>query len=239
MIKSLQRSLIWASAIKQLPCLISIFLLIIIAGCSKEDDSYFPLKEGLWWEYQETLTIRDETFIQKRITRTLPEVHSPQGDYFAQEAQGRKTQYYRIEEAGILRYDLEKQPPQTDLLLPFDHSITWTLTSRLGVIESRTFAPQDRILTRPKPVILSYVVLTDNDEVVVPAGRFTHCLKIQGTGRKIVKVDRGNASAEIQIESTDWYAPGVGLVKTERVERSESSFLKAGRYRLELLRMYK
>lgn len=236
MIGLLLRSPSWGSVNKiRNSLLVLVSLSWLISACSNGESGYFPLSEGGWWEYRETLVIRDETTVQRRIISTLPAVNLSGTEYFAQQVQGSKVQYYRLEEEGITRYALEKDTAESEILLPMDLEDTWSRASRLGVIESRTFAAQDRILTRPKVITLTYKVISDSEAVAVPAGRFKNCLKIQGTGQTIVKVDRGNASAEVYIENTDWYAPGIGLIKTERIEKSTSSFLKEGRYTLELL----
>ena len=39
---------------------------------------------------------------------------------------------------------------------------------------------------------------------------------------------------EVHVAITDWYAPGVGLVKRERREWTDSPFINDGEYRLEL-----
>ena len=67
------------------------------------------------------------------------------------------------------------------------------------------------------------------------AGVFNHCLHVTGRGQTTVQTDRGNASASVTVQVDEWYAPSVGLVKLERQETSESTFLKAGRQTWQLL----
>jgi hypothetical protein len=210
--------------------------MLTFVGCSSEDQSYFPLTEGHWREYQETLVIRDETQSRRRIVSNLAPVMNAGQKLFVQEFQGEGRQYFSVREEGVFREDPEGN--KFELILPLspnkdDH---WSLASRLGVIESRTFARRDRILTKAIPITLTYSVISSDEEVVVPAGRFKNCLKVKGTGFTTVRVDRGNGTAEVKIESFDWYASGIGLIKTERTERSDSSFLKTGFYTLELLK---
>jgi len=214
----------------------SVFLILSFAGCSSEDPNYFPLEEGHWREYRETLVIRDEILTRRRVVRNMPPITFDDQKLFVQEIQGEERQYFSIREEGIFREDPEENKSELILPLSSDKDDHWSLASRLGVIESRTFARRDRILTKAIPITLTYSVIRPDEVVVVPAGRFKNCLKVKGTGFTTVRVDRGNGKAEVNIESFDWYAPGVGLIKTERTERSDSTFLKPGFYTLELLK---
>ena len=208
----------------------------MLVGCSSEDQSYFPLEEGHWREYQETLVIRDETQTRRRVVHNLAPITFGDQKLFVQEIQGEERQYFSVKEEGVFREDPEENKSEWILPLPPNKDDHWSLASRLGVIESRTFARRDRILTKAIPITLTYSMISFDEEVVVPAGRYKNCLKVKGTGFTTVKVDRGNGTAEVKIESVDWYASGIGLIKTERTERSESSFLKPGFYTLELLK---
>ena len=47
--------------------------------------------------------------------------------------------------------------------------------------------------------------------------------------RVAVRTDRGNASAMVTVRTREWYARGIGLVRLEREERADSTFLRNGR----------
>ncbi|MFK8068883.1 MAG: hypothetical protein AB8D52_11610 [Gammaproteobacteria bacterium] len=213
------------------------FSLLFLFGCSSDQSGYFPLEEGHWWEYQETLVIRKESHVRRRIVNNAEPVIIENEKLYVRESQGVDRQFFRKTEEGVFRVIPDQK--KSELILPTDQKLNWSLESRLGVIESRTFAREDKILTRPKPIKIDYKIVSTDEAVVVSAGRFKHCLKVVGTGLIAVKVDRRNSTAEIEIESIDWYAPGVGLVKTERTERSKSTFLIQGFYTLELLKYKK
>jgi hypothetical protein len=125
--------------------------------------------------------------------------------------------------------------PHVRLPDTLDVGTTWKVTSTLALAESRTFEPRDRIIALRLPVELQKQVVSFHDEVRVPAGRFEHCLLIEGQGLASAPTDRGNGSATVSVAVREWYAAGVGLIKLERVERSPSSFLKSGQQRWELL----
>ena len=45
-----------------------------------------------------------------------------------------------------------------------------------------------------------------------------------------MRIDRGNAYAEVSVTQQEWYAPRIGLVKVLRVETANTTFLRDGRY---------
>ena len=69
----------------------------------------------------------------------------------------------------------------------------------------------------------------------MPAGRFDDCIRVEATGVTLVPADRGSLEVEVKVTQTEWYAPGVGLVKSTRLEAAESPFLRNGEYLQELL----
>ena len=107
--------------------------------------------------------------------------------------------------------------------------------STLALIDSRTFEPRDSPIPRHLPVVLSKQVVADDAEVEVAVGRDTACLLIEGEGTANVPTARGNGTASVAVAVREWYARGVGLVKLERRESSDSSFMKSGEQTWELL----
>ena len=122
-----------------------------------------------------------------------------------------------------------EQQPQNRLIIPSDYDTHWSVSSTLGVVESRTFARQDRVRIRRFPVQLDKVVGATDELVETPAGTFANCVRIDGNGQRSVRTDRGNSVAEVYVQTREWYAPNVGLIKLEREETSDSTFLKPGR----------
>jgi len=83
-------------------------------------------------------------------------------------------------------------------------------------------------------VEIHYTVEDLDDEVAVPAGRFSRCLRIRGTGFTSQNVGFYVGHTDIRVETTEWYAPNVGLVKAVRKETTTSSVLPGGHYQMEL-----
>lgn len=225
--------------------LLSLACALWLSGCGGAADSYFPLEQGRWWEYAVAVTILDETARQKELVRNAGEGRWEGEPVRLREHPGGAVSLYQAMDEGVRRV-ATRAPEASEVLAdapghfvlrePLAVGTAWQLTSRLSLIESRTFEPNDRIIRRRVPVTLNYAVEAVNDTVSVPAGRFEGCLRVRAAGSAVVLVDRGLESAVVEVEAYDWYAPGVGLVKSTRREFSDSKFLKSGEYQLELER---
>lgn len=217
-------------------------LLIGLAGltaCSAPQSGYFPLSKGYSWEYEEILTIRNEAFPRRKVIQSVGLVEIHDQPVYLHEIQGETRAFYERRDEGIYRVSADLEHRELVFPLPINEALeskrTWTIPSRLGVIESRTFALEDRILNRPPKLNLTFHVVSLDETIQTQAGTFNNCLLIKGEGEVNVRTDRGNNSAIVHVINKDWYAPGVGLVKTERTEKAETTFLNAGLYELELL----
>lgn len=216
---------------------------LLAAGCAGDVD-YFPLEGGRTWEYRITLSVLGELREQRLVVVDFGAVAHADGNARLRAQNGRAALYRRADD-GIFRLAeraargarwREDEAGHLVLPLPAEVGRSWTLASRLRLIESRTFAREDRLQPRRLPVALRYTVTAVDDTVSVPAGTFERCLRVEAHGRATVPVDRANATAEVEVAHTDWYAAGVGLVKSRRRETSDSVFLHEGEYLQELLR---
>lgn len=219
---------------------------LFMAGCGSSGGDYYPLRPGLSWEYSLKISTFDGESRQKQIVRNLQESNASGQTVYVQEQSGNKLSYYRRSPQGIERLSTrnlgeeggDKDEPDHYLLpLPPTVGANWSLPSHLSLIQSRTYEPADRVTPGTTKLPLQYEIVSMDETVDVPAGHFTHCLKTRATGKVTIRVDRGNHFADVEVESYDWYAPGIGLVKSSRVERSDSHYLQAGEYLLELERM--
>jgi hypothetical protein len=68
----------------------------------------------------------------------------------------------------------------------------------------------------------------------VPAGRFEKCLRLEGTGLLHVLADARVGASEVPVTHTEWYAPGVGLVKLVRSETLDTQAIVGGTITMEL-----
>lgn len=217
----------------------------VLAGCSgPTDQSLFPLTPGRNWYYQARTMVRDEPHDQRIVVTNTVAKEVPGAKLATQRRQMAWDYYFKETERGIFRIgstDRRENGPRTAeeevMILPHDvkDGTSWTVTSRLELVESRTFSADDKIVGRYYPVRLSAQVAAHDETVKVPAGSFSHCVRVDATGETSVRVDRGNGTAPVKVTQQDWYAPGVGLVKSTRLEHSDSTFLRPGTYTQELV----
>lgn len=218
---------------------------LLISACSDSGKSrYFPLQTGLNWEYSlYSKTMLFESHAKYIVDNIGPAMY---GDLrtIAQKVQGGDMYYYRREADGIHRIGIRRVEGSTlkdskrDLLVlpePPDVGRSWSQNSVTGVLQTEV-DPFRRIYTLRAEVPMTFRIESADDVVRVPAGRFEHCLKIHGTGSVEVRPDKTIGQLTVHVDHTDWYAPGVGLVKTVRHESSDNKLLAKGEYILELVR---
>ncbi|MDZ7737125.1 MAG: hypothetical protein U5P41_14305 [Gammaproteobacteria bacterium] len=66
------------------------------------------------------------------------------------------------------------------------------------------------------------------ERVRTPAGTFTDVARIEASGHKTINYGSLQEQSVIHVELRRWYAPGVGLIKSERREYAESRELNPG-----------
>ncbi len=206
---------------------------LLLAACTARDASYYPLAQGHWWYYTTRTSVLGETHAERLFVAN--ETASDQGLF--QRLQARHFRELRETNEGIAQVVATRDSaPHLMTLLPKkrDREFRWQSPSLLRLIESRTFAPEDRLRGRRLPFELTGQVIATDATVIVPAGKFTDCLHLAFHGTRNVRTDRGTHLVEVRVTHQEWYAPGIGLVKVERAERSESSFLQDGKFVQEL-----
>lgn len=212
--------------------------LLLLGGCGDNGVDYFPLEPGTRWRYSVERTTMDGINEQKFVVQAatprvwqderLPVRISLDGTllYYKKNEQG----VFRM--AGQHRFDLKPVAIAEDrrmvLKQPLKVGTHWKESSATIVL-ARTGPPQRSEYEITAPVTIRYVIEAADDTVTVPAGRFENCLRIHGQGRQS-DYDAGNYidRTDITVEQTDWYAPGVGLVKSVRKESTTSKVLNWG-----------
>lgn len=217
--------------------------LLASPGLRAADDagiSLFPTTPGRWWYYATQVKVKDEPRHQRLFIANV----AFDGRNLLQRRQGAWDHLYAVgdeaveHQAYLYRQGGGKQAREAEAVLlpvPPKQGSSWQFKTRLRLIESRTFAAEDRLANRYLPVDMTANIAADDAVVQVPAGRYDDCVRVEATGKTIVPADRGNLEVEVTVTQTEWYAPGVGLVKTQRVEQADSQFLRNGEYLQELL----
>lgn len=204
-------------------------LLFALAGCGSGERSYYPFEAGRWWYYEVTADTQGEIRHERGYVTNL----RVNGDTLIQRHHPSHLQQVRRGAAGISHLvEDRRQALHEALQVPAAPvpGTRWTIESELRLIESRTFAAEDRILGRRLPLELTGTVVATDATVDVPAGTFRDCLHVRYTGSRNHAVDRGTLLVDIAVTHELWYAPGVGLVRATRRETSDSTFLRNGSY---------
>lgn len=237
--RSCRRTVLWA--------LSALALLAALAGCSREsrDQSFFPLDEGRTWTY--------------RVTKNVDEAAEPDIDYlsFAMKgpeklesgmAQRRHSDhgvdyFLRSDEQGIYRVGSRNtldenpksdNPPRFVLKKPFVIGTQWQAATVPYLLQRRNEVPKEVRYTT-KPIMMVYAIAALDQKVETPAGQFEGCIKVVGEAKIKLYVDAQFSWRDIPLFTTEWYCPGVGLVRVERVEVSPSKFMRGGSQTLDLV----
>ena len=211
--------------------------LLPLCGSCERHTRYFPLEDGHWWYYAVQRTILDETRLARASMRNIGQGRLDGEAVFIRRSQNGSLDFLRRTERGVVRLAHRRpglaglqrdQPPR--LVVPEEREVAtdWSVDSALFLVESRTFAPADKIVGRNIPVSITRQIVARDAAVETPAGRFVNCLLVLGNGHTVVQTDRGSSRAGVDVSTREWYAPGIGLVRAERSESSPSKFLKPG-----------
>ena len=194
---------------------------LMLNACSGPDTSIFPLSEGYWWQYVAVRTIRGEDHEQKLIIANLPPMDLHGVKVYPQKRADGKMDYYEKSESAIFRLDPEDGEKTQILGLPVAIGTKWQASSKILFLKV-TGAFESTYNRRIKePILIDYEIVATDELVKVKAGKFYNCIKVKGAGslyggggslKEFMDID------SINIETEEWYAPGVGLVKRTRKE---------------------
>lgn len=158
------------------------------------------------------------------------------------------TDYYLREDThGIYRYAKRTivetkpaldAPPRLVMPLPVPEKAgkTWSVLTQSYTLHRVIphFEPPHKNIAR---FHMTYTLVGLDKRVSVPAGDFEHCLLIEGQAQIDQFAGANEGTGEIEITTREWYAPGVGLVKLERIEPLDGSVFKGGRVLMELVHL--
>ena len=168
------------------------------ARCDELSTSYFPLKEGMRWEYAVTSTqgqtqkllITNLAPRQVSGVKVTPRKWELGGSTFIELMKEDSTGVYRYAEQVS-----EKAPPS--LVTPMECHLKFPIA--LGDSWDMVTKVANNTLT------VNLTIESVSDEVRVPAGTFHDCLKIKQVGEN---------KAGTAVIGYEWYAPKVGIVKS-------------------------
>ena len=203
------------------PYLLCLYGLVLLfaSSCSSPETDYFPTTPGYEWTYDisRTILVAHEPARQKSIVRNLQsQTVGGVKRYPKIYANGRKYIFIKSTE-GISRLSSGEDSAELVIGYPLSVGAKWSSAARLQLFDlPRSQGDNWNMLSQN--MTLDYTITSLDETVKVPAGYFSRCLRIDAVGfldlpRRIMLGIR-----IIKVEQTQWYAPGVGLIKMTRRE---------------------
>ena len=226
--------------------LLAAAVLALLAGCKEPPgSSLFPLEEGRRWTYRlssewENDTRERETVVLSNLGRDSA---LESGSAWHRRSDTGLDYWLRADATGIYRVaaksdvDAEPKPdpaPRFVLKAPIAVGTSWQTTTTTYLMRRNSeFPPEIRHAHPSVPVVWTIEAL--DDRVEVPAGRFEQCVRVKGLALLRLFADPVNGFKDMPLTKREWYCPGVGLVKVERREPANSTFLTGGTMTMELM----
>ena len=212
----------------------SLFIsLLIIIGCSEQNNDYFPLDKIKTWNY--TVKIQpdvDDAVIYKKTNQSLGKkkifLNNENYEVYPFLKEDGTIMYYQSSDDGIYRNGIKfnkdidfKIIEKNRMVLPYPIRIgkKWEVDSKTFLILKRYPYYDYRATTNFK---LNYEILSTKEVIQTPLGKFKNCLKIRGTGKTSFIGDSEIGSIIIEVLSEEWYAKDIGLIKTVRTEKTDT-----------------
>ncbi len=221
---------------------ILLVLLWLLTSCSQPDNEYFPLKAGKYWRYQLTYQTMDGTFKGVYAVENLPKQKIDEQQYYVRALLDGSINYLQLDDKGLLlkgrekTVDLDTKFTDTDQYIyqfPLQVGTTWedTVLSKALI---KTGPPQKTEFHIVAKVPVTAKIESMTDMVKVPAGTFENCMRVVMSGNAFVDAGNYVGMTIVRVTETNWYAPGVGLVKSVREESTRHRALDKGGIILEL-----
>ena len=220
------------------------FLCLFVPSCGPGDSDYFPLTPDWSWAYRVTSDIRNISKTTSHMLVTNGKPITVDGQHTTPRMyQDGHVFYYASEDDGILliadrpawKQAAPAQPEQWVLKYPLTVGASWPVQSKTHLLRRQLFGPT-AVASVPvvSPIDITYTVEALDAAVRVPAGTYHNCLRLKGEGKGVVNMGERIGEVDVTIETTQWFAPGIGLVKIERKEDTGPESSAAGSMTVEL-----
>ena len=210
--------------------------ILLLSGCGGGTPDYFPLDEPVRRYYDVSLSTMDGLERRKLVVDTIPAELTESGQPLHKWIDGRRT-FFAKDADGIraVSHTLadgthQPSPGDGDLVMPTEPSVgsQWTGRTSTRVLRN-TGPPWETLFRVTETVPMSYTIEAVDDNVEVPAGRFSDCVRVAGHGQTNADVGNYIGHAQISVTTTAWYAPNVGMVRSIREEKTDAEALDFGR----------
>ncbi len=196
----------------------------LLGACSKP--TYFPIDDGASWQYSASLQRTDSD----GVLQGAPERASSQLRVLPSQAlNGREvvpisvqlgaryaTNYHLVDSTGVHLIGVQASGEHEPKLTPDAFVLRYPLVAG----RSWDDTGYSVFLDPPAEVTGETRVVALDATVSVPAGTYTGCLEVHFSADEEVKVNQDPGLARLSVDTTSWYAPGVGMVKYVQRDRS-------------------
>lgn len=231
--------------------LIGMLTVAALSACDQpaKDNPLFPLAAGKKWTYQ-IETVYDapdaKTTTQTLEIRNLGSAELSDGSPAWVRRSNNGHEYWLVTDStGINRVALKSpskeqavmdEEPRTVLPATLAVGSTWTTTTVPYFLRRRNEKPAEfRYLNKYKDLPMVFKVVDMDATLQTPAGKFEHCVRVDGTMEMLLWHDAAFAYKPTPILSREWYCPGVGLAQVERDEPTTAKLFQGGTMRMRLL----
>ena len=206
----------------QVAKIIIVCALVFTSSCSGPDNSVFPLQEGIWWQYSIKRFIRGEPHVQKIVESALPAIKIKGEKLIPKKRPDGRVEYFQRNSEGVFKIDPETGTREVIIREPAELGVNWSVDSKILYLKvTGAFESTYNRKIKNETIPIDYEITAIDETVEVAAGKFRNCIRVEGKG----SIYGGGGSLKefmaidtINIEITEWYAPGVGLVKRQRKE---------------------
>lgn len=215
-----------------------LFLALLVSGRCCLAAEYFPLREGLTRELRMTLTQGDDSGTAEFVLTTGPKVNID-----GVEAVGVTTTprfkggtltrtFFQENETGVkivAEQDAGDRTPKSNT------KEEWEFKYPLAVGNSWTETDEVLFLKEKASVPVVHTIEKVDESVTVPAGTFEKCVRIRSCFSGKVNLGSYGGNPRVTTESTRWYAPGAGEIKTMVSVGCDDPQMGGGKALIELL----
>ena len=216
-----------------------------LSSCSApQDDSLFPLAKGHRWHYDITTEWENNVVEHEpRVIETLGDDRLDSGRAWRRRSDSGIEYWLRSDASGIYRVasksELDEAPlpdkePRFVLKSPVAVGTSWRASTTAYLLQRRQVFPREIRHSHPA-VTMNYSIEALGEKLATRAGSFENCVRVKGVAALRLFADPVVGWKDMTLITTEWYCPGVGLVKLLREEPAESSFLTGGKLTMELV----
>jgi hypothetical protein len=219
--------------------------LFALAGCSRAPGTeLFPLDRGHHWVYDITTEYENNVVDHDSLRLgTLGSESLEGGRAFRRHSSDGVDYWLRADETGIYRVasksevDAEPLPdkaPRYVLKQPLAVGTSWQAGTTAYLLRRKSEFPPEIRHSHPG-VPMNYSIAALNQSVSTRAGNFSGCVQVKGVATLKLFADPVVGWRDMPITTLEWYCPGVGLVRLERSEPANSTFLTGGTLTMDLV----